>query len=192
MAERDPYADFREDPDEVVQSNNLVHTLRSMAQEQVDAEALVASLEEQLSDAKERLRDIKEDRLPGIMDQIELENYSTKDGITIEVKENIRGSIPKATEDEAFKWLEDHNNENLIKRQFLIEFAKDQEKWANRFAADLRRRKRPLNTKVKRAVNPQSLQAFVKSQLSEGVDFPMKLFGVYRQRFSKVTVKDKS
>lgn len=190
MAQSDPYAEFRDDPDEVVESNNLVKTLTDLAQEQVAAEALVASLEQQLADAKEKLREIREGRLPAVMDEIDLGSYSTKGGIEIEIKEAIRGSIPKATESEAFQWLEDNDNANLIKRQFVIEFGKDEEKWANKFEADLKKRKRQLAVARKKAVNPQTLQAFVRTKLSEGVDFPMKLFGVYRQRFAKVTVKE--
>ena len=39
------------------------------------------------------------------------------------------------------------------------------------------------------AVNPQTLQAFVRQSLEAGEKIPMDLLGVYRQRQAKVKVK---
>jgi hypothetical protein len=54
----------------------------------------------------------------------------------------------------------------------------------------LQNRKRPLAFDLKRTVHASTLASFVKSQLEAGVDFPMDLFGVYRQRTSVIDVKE--
>lgn len=180
------YSDYK--PEEEV-SDNAATVLAQLAQEQVAAEALIASLEEQLTSAKAALNEVKERRIPAVMDELDLERFTTRDGVDIKISEQIRGSIPKAKEAEAFNWLESNDNANLIKRTFTIQFGKDEDKWADKFERDLARRKKPLAVKREKKVSPQTLQAFVMGRLAEGHDFPMELFGVYRQRFAKVTVK---
>lgn len=178
------YSEFKEKP-----KDNVLGQLAGMAQEQKADEALVARLEEELAAAKEKLKTISEVTIPKFMDDCGMKDFTTKDGLRIDIVETIRGSIPKASETQAFSWLEDHNSGRLIKREFKIEFGKDEEAWAKKFQADLAKRKRPLKATVKRAVHPQTLAAYVREQLEAGVAIPLDVFGVYRQRASKVTVK---
>lgn len=179
------YSEFKDGP-----GDNLLARLSGLALDQKRAEAEVARLEEELKTAQARLRDIAEHQLPALMDEAEMSEFTTKDGIKISVKEVIRGSIPASNASKAFAWLEEHGHDNLIKREFKIEFGKDEEAWAKKFARDLAKRKRPLKVQLKRTVNPRTLQAFVREQLEEGVDIPLNLFGVFRQRFSKIDFKD--
>ena len=127
-------------------------------------------------------------RLPDLMDELELSEFTTMGGVKLKLAENIRGSIPAATAEDAFAWLEEHGHDRLIKRTFQIEFGKDQEAWANKFERDCAQRKRQLNIKRKKGVHPQSLHAFVREQLEEGVAIPMQIFGVFRQRYVRVTL----
>jgi uncharacterized protein (DUF927 family) len=187
MVEHD-YGKYQDDPPPI--GDNIIKHLHSLAIDQVAAEALVLSLDEQLRAASEALRELSEKTLPAVMEEINLDTYKTKDGIEIKIGEVVRGSIPKGNETEAFAWLEENNQGRLIKRQFVIEFGKDEERWANKFETDLRRRKRTLAVKRKKGVNPQTLQAFVRSLLAEGQPFPMDVFGIYRQRFTKVVVEE--
>lgn len=169
--------------------DNAMAQLNGLARDQANAEALVASLEERVKDAKLVARNISEKTLPAIMDELGLETFKTTDGFEISVKEEIRGNIPKNNPEPAFKWLEDNGEEKLIKREFTIQFGKGEEAWAKKFMRDLRQRKKPLNCKVKRTVHVQTLKAFVREQLEEGVPIPLETFGVFRQRLTKVKVK---
>jgi len=169
--------------------DNLMARLSGLAADQLQAEARVAKLEEELKQAKEHHRHISENQMPELMEQTGMETFTTKEGIEISIKSVIRGSIPKDTQEQAFKWLEENNQGKLIKRNFIIDFGKGDEAWAAKFERDLGLRKKPLNVKRKTAVAPQTLQAFVRTALEEGVPIPMNVFGVYRQNFSKVKVK---
>lgn len=173
--------------------DNLLAQITGLAQEQKREEVEVARLEAELQAAKERLRDISEHKLPELMDVAEMQDFTTKEGIHIKVAEKIRASIAKqdlARQARAFRWLEDNGQGNLIKRQFTIAFGKDEEKWANKFEGDLKRRKRDLNVKRSKEVNSTTLAAFVKRQLEEGAKIPLETFGVMRQRFTKIESKD--
>ena len=181
------YSEYKEEPPKA--GDNILSRIAGKARDQLHAEARVAQLTEELKQAKESLRYISENQLPKLMENAEHSEDITVDGINIKIKEAIRGSIPKATELVAFKWLEDNGHERLIKRQFIIEFGKEEDKWANKFERDCAQRKKALNLKRKKSVHPGTLQAFVRSQLEEGVAIPMNEFGVFRQRFAKVVTK---
>lgn len=188
MTKGQPQYDYSEYTDSGPKvGDNVIARLTGLATDQAHAEARVARLEQELKEAKESLRHISENQIPTLMEELELEEYKTN-GLHIKLASVIRGSIPKANEAEAFQWLEDNNHANLIKRQFTIEFGKDEEKWANKFERDLRQRKKQLNCKRQKSVHAQTLQSFVRQQLEEGVAIPMDVFGVFRQNFSKVKV----
>lgn len=184
----DNYDEFRDVA--MVVGDNMMARISGLAGDQAHAEARVLSLSEELKEAKEIVRHISENQMPELMEEAGMEEFTTSDGLVrIQIKGVIRGSIPKATEEVAFKWLEEHGDGELIKRQFTIDFGKGDDKWADKFERDLRQRKRPLNVRRKKAVHPQTLVAFVRERLEQGIPIPMNVFGVHRQRFSKVTVK---
>lgn len=181
------YSDFKDGP-----GDNVLARISGLALDQKEAEAEVARCEEALKKAQEKLRDIAEHQLPALMDEAEVKECVTKDGIKVKIVEKIRGSIPATTAEKAFAWLEDKGFGKLIKREFKIEFGKGDEAWAKKFEADLRKRKKPLKFDIKRGVHPSTLASFVTEQLQEGVDIPLDTFGVYRQRSSKIDFKDPS
>lgn len=186
--------DYSEFADDEVIGDNLMARIQGLAGDFISAETRVATLEAQLAEAQAAVRLIEERSLPELLDEAQFGDSKivTPSGLEVSMSEVIRGSIPKGKEEPAFAWLEKYKHGALIKRKFVIEFGKDQEKWANKFQRDCAQRKRSLNLKRSKSVNPQSLLAFVRGQLKEGVDIPMQTFGVFRQRFAKVKVKTKN
>ncbi len=170
---------------------NLMSRIEGLAQEQLDAEARVEALMYQLVEANAAVTLVKETKLPNLLEEAQLckSKVVTPGGLVINLKEAIRGSIPKGKEEAAHAWLEDNGNANLIKRTVTIDFNKDQEDWARKFMRDCARRKKPLNLKLVRGVHTSTLRAFIKGALAEGVVIPLDVFGAYRQRFTDVKVK---
>ena len=185
MTKQDKMDEFR-DPI----GDNMLAQLSGLALDQKIAEAKVEKVTEELRVAKEELALIAEIKIPELMDEAEMTDFTTRDGINICIKENFRASIPEANKPKAFAWLAEHGHDNLIKREFKIEFGKNEEKWAKKFQAYLAKRKEPFKLEVKREVHANTLSAFVKEQVGEGIDVPLDLFGAFRQRISKITLKD--
>lgn len=181
--------DYGEYVDSEGPGDNLLAQLAGLAAEQQEAEAEVARLEEALNAAKAALRDISEHRLPELMEEAQMDSFKTKDGLSITVKSVIRAGIPAKNPAPALAWLEDNGHGSLVKREFKIDFGKDEDAWANKFQADLQKRKKAVRCNIKKSVHPQTLQAFIRERLEAGDDIPMALFGAVQQKFTKVEVK---
>lgn len=181
MPEAD-YSEFKDGP-----GDNLLAQISATALEQKEAEAKVAKLEEELQVAKDTLRDISERRLPELMDSAEMTSFTLSDGTKIEVNEKIRAGIPPKTQGQAFMWLKEHGHDALIKNQITVDFDREQEDIAEKFAENLREKWDDVRFKQKKTVHASTLASFIKEQLSEGIDIPLDIFGAFRQRFSKIT-----
>jgi hypothetical protein len=186
MSETHDYGEFKDAP-----GDNLMGAITQTAIAMKRQEAEVARLEEELKAAQVRLRHLAEHELPGLMDTANMRDFTLADGTKIEVREQLRGSIPKPREEEAFAWLEEHNSGNLIKREFVIDFDRDEEKWAEKFKRDLEQRKKKVRAVIKRRVHPQTLVAYLRERLESGVEVPLDVFGVFRQRVAKVKLERK-
>lgn len=162
--------------------------LSDLAEEQRRLEQKIANMEEDLKKLQEEHKAIAEGRLPEMMEELNLTEFKTRSGLEIKLAEQIFAAISKENAPMAFSWLDENGYSKLIKRSFTVKFGKEEEAWANKFAADLRRRKKPVNVEEKKEVHHSTLKAFVKEELENGTDLPVELFGVHRQTVAKVTV----
>lgn len=167
-------------------SSGDLSQLQDLAEQQAAAEAKVAKIESDLAAAREELKDIAERQLPELMDQIGLETFKTRSGLVINVKETIRASIPKANAPRAFAWLKANGHEAMIKRVVAVQFGKGEDERAEALRAALAQE---YEVDDKASVHPSTLAAFVREKLENGDDIPLELFGVHRQRVSKIDNK---
>lgn len=158
--------------------------LQDLAEKQALAEAQVAGLEAQLNKAREELKDLAERQVPELMDQIGIEEFRTRTGLKIKIDEVIRASIPKARTGEAHAWLKANNHEALIKRTVAVPFGKGEDEKAQELERYLAKQGYPTENEAK--VHPQTLAAWVREKLKTGAEIPLDLFGVFRQRVSKI------
>lgn len=158
--------------------------LNELADQQAEAEAEVARLEAKLNEAREKLKAICERQLPELMDLIGLEEFKSRSGLRIKIDETIRASIPKARTIEAMAWLKSQNHDALIKRSVAVEFGRGEDAKANDLCRRLVQDGFSPNDEAK--VHPSTLSAFVREKLKAGEEVPLDLFGVFRQRTSKI------
>lgn len=166
--------------------SNILTQIKYAALKQKQLQEKVNALENALKTAKAELAHYTEKTFPDLMDVAGQKQLTTMDGIKITVKEKIRAHIAADQQAQAFAWLDENGHSNIIKRQFLIDFNKDEEAWAKKFETDLKRRKRPLHVKRKSGIHAATLSAFCRELLENGVDFPQKLFGLHRQRYTHI------
>lgn len=179
----DEYAAFRDEP-----SSNLTTVLRQLADEYLEKEAEVIKVEAELEMAKSELKDIAEVRIPAATDGMD-GKFNLGDGRELQVKEEIRSSIAGEKRGPAINWLDEHDYGHIVKRQVIVEFAKGETERTNNFLKAVRELEKDLGTLVVKTnftVHHATLNSWVKEQLSEGIDLPVDVFGIFRQRTAKV------
>lgn len=167
-------------------SDNELKSVVGLAREQYQLERDIEKLEEQLKEKREQLKNVAERELPQLMTEIGLSGYTLKDGTQLALQETVYASPTKDNLPAVHQWLEEHGSGDIIKRKFVIQFNKEDERWAKKFQRDLDQRKRPLDTTVDRAVHPQTLQKFVRESLVAGVNLPEDIFGIYKKKTTKL------
>ena len=177
--------------EEKTERQKALTRLNVLALLQATEEKAVNDAMKDLAAAQARLKEVAEKLIPEVMSEMELTETKTEDGISVKIKEVLRASIAQGDMEKqarAFKWLEDNGHGHLIKREFNIQFGKAEEKWANQFEGQLKRRKKPLNAKRKQSVHHGTLAAFIVEQLKKGVEVPLADFNGVIQTFAKVEV----
>ena len=191
VPQRAPYGgmhmtyDYGDDSSAPAIGDNLMATLEALADKQEGLESEIEELEELIAKKKKQLSGIATKEIPDLLQGI-TGSLKLEDGRTLEISEKWRASIAGDRAAPATEWMDDHGHGNLVKREFIISFNKEDEAWAKKFRADLERRKKKLNYKVKRNVHPQTLVAWVNERMSEGDDLPKDLFGMFHQKTAKV------
>jgi len=159
--------------------------LQELATQQARLEAIVAKIENDLSIARENLRDLAERQLPELMDQVGMSELKTDVGLTVKVSETIRASITKAKAPYAFEWLRENGHGSLIKRQVSVTFGKGEDEKAEALREELVESHYHPDEKV--TVHASTLSSFVREKLEAGEDLPLDLLGVHRQRIAKLS-----
>lgn len=176
------YGQYKEETDD----SDAMTQLGILAQKQLEAEEEVIVAEQELKRKKEALREVSEREIPELMASLQMKSFTLESGERIEVIEKLRCSIAGERAPNAVAWLDSNNHGDLVKRNFTIEFNRDEQSWVNKFIGDLKKRKRQLRVSQKNTVHPSTLASFLTERLTEGDEIPMELFGAYWQRTSKV------
>ncbi len=179
----DKFADFRVDEKP---TNEAFAKLDELVVDIVDAGAEVTKAEEELKEAQEKYRQLEQFTIPEYMDTLGLEEFTTTRGMRVVVETKIRASIGK-NKGPAFAWLIENGHDGIIKRTVVVAFNREQAEEA----AELMKKLHPDFAGVKQdmKVEGATLTAFVKEQLKEGNDVPIDIFGIFEQRFAKITLK---
>jgi hypothetical protein len=140
------------------------------------------SLAEKMDERNKIVRDL----IPSVMEELGMAKFTMTDGSLIDVKEHINASIKEEFKAAAFKWLEEHEKDGIIKTKVLSEFGKgemDDAKKALKAIEDA-----GFSGILDRSVHPMTLKSFVKEQLEEGINIPLDVFGVFQFKEAKITL----
>lgn len=192
------YAEFLE---EKPPSDGALDLVASLALQQDEADREVRALEGQLKAAKERLRQIAEDRLPTAMADCHVRTFTTQGGLSVKVEEKFRASglDDKSDGDEgkkrplterirALEYLEDQGHGDLVKRTVQVVLGANSQDVAAELVHLLRQHRLGNQLRIEefRVVHPMTLQGHVRADLREGGDPDLELLGVSRVTIAKV------
>jgi hypothetical protein len=159
--------------------------LTDKANELEDVEAEISRLEVELARAKKRSETIREKELVTLMEDVGMETFRTKSGLTIELGDKMYGHNLNATHAVALKWLRDHDQGGMIKTLLGIPFAKGSEADADALIDRLAGEGIVATKNVE--VNAQTLKAAVRRMLEDGEAVPLKTLGIHTKTVAKVS-----
>jgi hypothetical protein len=147
-----------------------------------NAVSLMQSVEMEIDDLQQRieekqktLRNISEELIPGMFQELGLKSLKTESGQEVTVAQEIYSQPIAANQPLIYKWLEKNNFGGLIKTEVSIPFSRSERGKALAFSKTLN--EKGYENSLKESVHPQTMKAFLKEQLREGNDIPLELFG---------------
>lgn len=137
----------------------------------------VETLDKELSDAKQSLRQIQEVELPEIMLSCGVREFKLVNGLKIVIKKFYQGKITPENRAEAFSWLKEQGHDDIIKNTVYMQFGKGEDQQAEVAIKMLQSfGYTPANEK---SIHAMTLKAFIKEMVETGADLPLETFGVY-------------
>ena len=158
-----------------------------LANAMVDAEEDVKSKSDMLDRAKERLRVLKEEAVPGIMQELGLTYLTLDTGKKLSIKQDVYASIAAGDKDKAFLWLDEHNFGGLIKVDIKVSYGKGERDNAIEFYNQCTGL--GLSAALSEGIHAQTLKAFLNEQIRNGAEIPLELFGARPIWVAKITNK---
>lgn len=163
---------------------NLLGALADAAREFLAEKAEVARLEGELSDAKKRVKELEEKRIPALMEEIGVKEFKLDDGSEIKTKEEVYCSLPKEREAEGFTWLEANGHGSIIKHVIACEFGKGEGEEVAKLRELLDEASLPY--KDRESVHPSTLRSWAREEIENGRFPPDDIFNVYEATVAKV------
>lgn len=166
-----------------------LRSVTALANKQLRWQRQVATLEEELKEARSQLRQVQEVDLPDAMQACNLAQFRLADGTEIEIKKTVEALISEARRDAAFAWLRQHGHGSLIKNEVIAIFGNGEDNVAQSFAEQLLAQ--GLKVKKKETVHGQTLKAWAREQDRNGEEMDEELFGIHRVQIAQITPAEK-
>jgi hypothetical protein len=146
----------------------------AMASEIEALEAQIAELNAKAKDLSEKLTILSERDMPALMDELNIKEFTLKNGRTVRIKPIYIGKIDADHKEEAYEWLEKNGYGSLVKTAVEARFGMGDIDQAKELAEKLEAAGYVVN--VGQSVHSATLGKFVKTMLVEGRELPEALF----------------
>ena len=171
---------------ETTNTDGLVR-LSKLAENLFDAETEVERIHNDLDTADNVRRQLAETEIPELMQDLGMEKFTTKSGLTISAKETIRANLAKVRLQAGLAWLRENGHGGLIKTAVSVPFSKGGDDDAQLLVDRLNGE--GISASYESKVHAGTLSAAVKTMLEEGEEVPFDLFKVLIQRVAKIEKK---
>jgi uncharacterized small protein (DUF1192 family) len=169
--------DFEKDAEALEISNESLTSVADLGKKAILIEKEIADLETTLSERKEALRNLTDERIPEALREIGMNKFEMSDGSVIEVKPFYSASIAADKRGEAYEWLRAHGYDDIIKNTVSVQFGRGDDGAAGELIGIIRQQ--GLMPDQAEKIESQTLQAWVREMVEQGTEFPSELFGAY-------------
>lgn len=153
-----------------------IHQIHNLLEKKEDLEQKISEQEKLIKKDKELLRELTENLIPDLMNEMGLSEFKTKDGKTVSIEKFYSASISKDRFETASEWLRETNNDGIIKHEILVPVGRETE-LLEKVTAILS--EAGVGFENKESVHHSTLRAFVKERIENGQPLPLDLFGVH-------------
>jgi chaperonin cofactor prefoldin len=178
------------DPDfdnDLAPSDAALSNVAALANRQLELEAEVAELEEQLKNKINELRKISDDELPTALKQAGLDEIKLESGVRITVKDELTCSVSADKKPWVLNWLRKHKHDDIIKKEVAVIIPKGSDpKVLARLQKGIERLE--LDYAVEENFNTGTLKALIKEQLENGKPLQLDKFGAFQINKAKITL----
>jgi hypothetical protein len=133
-------------------------------------ERRILELQAETEKAGARRKKLAEEDIPELMQSVGQEVLRVPSGATVQLKKVVHASILDQNKPAAFRWFEENGHGDMIKRNVIVAFNREQEAEAKTCVEDLK--KKYPQVQVKRDIHWMTLNSWVRSRLSEGKEVP--------------------
>ena len=169
--------DFETDAQAIEVADTSLLSISELAKAALLLEKDITDLEATLTEKKEALRNLTDERLPDALKEIGMTKFQMTDGSVIEVKPFYSASIPVDRRGEAYEWLRAHGYDDIIKNTVSVQFGRGEDDAAGDLINSIR--KQGLLPEQAEKIESQTLKAWVREMVEQGTEFPTELFGAY-------------
>lgn len=170
-------------------SDDGLRIVADLANEQLRLQQLVCEQEAALKDLKEQLTKVSEVDLPSALEALGVASITLSDGGCVTMKESVFAGITEKNKEAAFEWLEATDNDGIINNVVGCNFGKGQDSEAQRLTELLS--SQGYSYTNTRSVNSQTLKAFVRKQLEEGLPIPVDVFSIHVKKTALIGLPKK-
>lgn len=176
--------------DEVVTAptENELKTLESQIGKAIELMKTIVEGEEHIKALNMELNKITSHTIPDQMAAARVDEFKTKEGVTVKIKDYINGSLPKdpVKRKAALQWFFDIGAETLIRSHVAIDVPPGNSKERKKLTSLLTKNKVAFDEET--TIHPQTLQAFARERLENGEKVPLDLLGLHVGRHAKITL----
>jgi hypothetical protein len=165
-------------------TNSDINSVQRMVDEYVSLLDRIAKGEALLKQLKEQARDLEWNKLPAVMTANGVRSIDRDDGTSVEVVEEVTGSIPEKNLRDAIMWLRTNGHGGIVQQTLFMTFKKGEEKLADGARAVLE--KNGYHPDEKATVNHMTLKAWAREMVSRGTALPTELLGLFIGQRTKI------
>lgn len=170
----DEVFDFGEEFDELTpeQRTEKLGLLATLIDSLGDAQEVVKQKEEELKQAQHRVKELEENTIPELMEELGMRSFETQNGMKVKLEEKIR--VGRVKSPEALQWLEDNGHSGVIKTNVGVALPREDREKAKKLADQLT--EMGMDAKVESFVEWGTAASLLKELRENGEEVDFELF----------------
>ncbi len=181
-----PY-DYSEHQEHATDQTDALGRISKLADEMHQLDKDIAKAELAAKKLRETHRQIGEEQLPELFEQVGMKELTTYKGLPLKLKNKVFTNISKGRKPTAIAWLDKNGQGGMVKRCVIIDFDKTQEEKVEALLRLIG--KGWPNNRTELDVHASTVKAFVTKELKDGNAIPLDIFGVHCVDVVEITSK---